>query len=233
MSNIWQKVNHIFVHDTICTKHLTMKTDWLILLNAGLNFLLRLNWLIQNIWQIKLILPTRLCAQLLFNLMFSKWACKSHKSLDSFVIKLWLCEEIFSCHSRWKLSRNCPCSPFVPTLKALGLLLADGALTVGGEDFLTRQPGFFYANGCSSETEGRKMAPKVGNERSLRGLQTGRWPKLGSYGRHWILRPETKIFAQKNIHFFPQTMFRPRPEKVSPKKWPIARIRNFFWGWSE
>ena len=135
MSNIWQKVNHIFVHDTICTKHLTMKTDWLILLNAGLNFLLRLNWLIQNIWQIKLILPTRLCAQLLFNLMFSKWACKSHKSLDSFVIKLWLCEEIFSCHSRWKLSRNCPCSPFVPTLKALGLLLADGALTVHNVHF--------------------------------------------------------------------------------------------------
>ena len=60
----------------------------------------------ENIWQIKLILPTRLCAQLLFNLMFSKWACKSHKSLDSFVIKLWLCEEIFSCHSRWKLSQG-------------------------------------------------------------------------------------------------------------------------------
>ena len=104
MSNIWQKVNHIFVHDTICTKHLTMKTDWLILLNAGLNFLLRLNWLIQNIWQIKLILPTRLCAQLLFNLMFSKWACKSHKSLDSFVIKLWSCAEFASCSSRWILS---------------------------------------------------------------------------------------------------------------------------------
>ena len=36
-----------------------------------------------------------------------------------------------------------------------------------GEDFLTRQPGFFYENGCNSGTESRKMAPKVGNERSL------------------------------------------------------------------
>ena len=43
-----------------------------------------------------------------------------------------------------------------------------------GEDFLTGQPGFFYENCCNSRTESRKIDPKVGNERSLRGLQTGR-----------------------------------------------------------
>ena len=44
-----------------------------------------------------------------------------------------------------------------------------------GEDFLTRQPGFcFYENGCNSGTESQKIVPKVGNEQSLQGLQTGR-----------------------------------------------------------
>ena len=45
-------------------------------------------------------------------------------------------------------------------LRALGLLLADGALTVG--------------RGKAFWRESRKIVPKVGNERSLRGLQTGR-----------------------------------------------------------
>ena len=42
-----------------------------------------------------------------------------------------------------------------------------------GEDFLSCQPGFFYENCCISGTERRKIDPKVVNERSLRGLQTG------------------------------------------------------------
>ena len=42
-----------------------------------------------------------------------------------------------------------------------------------GEDFLTGQPEFFYENCCNSGTESRKIDPKVGNERSLRGLQIG------------------------------------------------------------
>ena len=43
-----------------------------------------------------------------------------------------------------------------------------------GEDFLTRRPVFFYEKGCNLGTESQKIAPKVGNEQSLRGLQTGR-----------------------------------------------------------
>ena len=42
-----------------------------------------------------------------------------------------------------------------------------------GEDFLRRQPDFFYENCCISGTESRKIVPKVGNERPLRGLQMG------------------------------------------------------------
>ena len=49
-------------------------------------------------------------------------------------------------------------------LRALGLLLADGTPTGGrGEDFLSRQPNFFYGNSCNSGTESRKMVSKVGN----------------------------------------------------------------------
>ena len=43
--------------------------------------------------------------------------------------------------------------------------------------------GFSLRNGCNSVTESRKIVPKVGNERPLRGLRTGCWPKLGSYGK--------------------------------------------------
>ena len=32
-----------------------------------------------------------------------------------------------------------------------------------GEDFLSRQPDFFYGNCCNFGTESRKIAPKVGN----------------------------------------------------------------------
>ena len=42
------------------------------------------------------------------------------------------------------------------------------------EGFLTGQPGFFYKNCCISGMESKKIDPKVGNERPLRGLQTGR-----------------------------------------------------------
>ena len=36
-----------------------------------------------------------------------------------------------------------------------------------GEDFLMRQPILFYKNGRNSGTASEKIAPKVGNERSL------------------------------------------------------------------
>ena len=32
-----------------------------------------------------------------------------------------------------------------------------------GEDFLSRQPDFFYGNSCNSGTESPKMVSKVGN----------------------------------------------------------------------
>ena len=51
------------------------------------------------------------------------------------------------------------------------LLLADGALTVGRGETLTHQMVFFTKTAVTRE---QKIVPKVGNERSLQGLQTGR-----------------------------------------------------------
>ena len=44
----------------------------------------------------------------------------------------------------------------------------------GGRLFDALAKFFFYENGSNFGTESRKMAPKVGNERSLRGLRTDR-----------------------------------------------------------
>ena len=71
-----------------------------------------------------------------------------------------------------------------------------------GEDFLTGQLDFFYENCSNSGTESRKIDPKVGNERPLRGLQMGHWPKLGSYGKNWIFGPKTEISGPKKRTFF-------------------------------
>ena len=43
-------------------------------------------------------------------------------------------------------------------------------------------PSFFFSPG-SSETKSQKINPKVRNEPSLLGLQTGRWQNLGWYGK--------------------------------------------------
>ena len=48
-------------------------------------------------------------------------------------------------------------------LRALGLLLADGTPTVGGERLFELSANFFYGNSCNSGTESRKMVSKVGN----------------------------------------------------------------------
>ena len=110
-------------------------------------------------------------------------------------------------------------------LRGLGLLLADGALTVGrGKTFWRVNWFFFYGNGCNLGTESRKIGPKVGNEQSLRGLQTGHWPKLGSYGKNWILDQKPRFWAQKSAHFWGLAMFWPRPEKVvQRKKLPLPK----------
>ena len=94
-----------------------------------------------------------------------------------------------------------------------------------GEDFLTCQPFFFYRNSCNSGTESQKIVPKVGNEPSLRGLQTGRWPNLGSYGKNRIFWPKNETLGpKKRAHFLILTMFWPRPEKVvQRKKLPITK----------
>ena len=42
------------------------------------------------------------------------------------------------------------------------------------EDFLARQPVFFYENGHFSEEKVKKIDPNVLNRPSRRGLQTGR-----------------------------------------------------------
>ena len=48
-------------------------------------------------------------------------------------------------------------------LRALGLLLEDGAPTVGGGRLFDRSAEFFYGNSCNSGTESRKIVSKVGN----------------------------------------------------------------------
>ena len=67
-------------------------------------------------------------------------------------------------------------------LRALRLLLADGVPTVGREKiFWCVSQVFFYENGHNSGTKSQKIVSNVGNELSLWGLQTGLWPKLGSF----------------------------------------------------
>ena len=98
---------------------------------------------------------------------------------------------------------RCPSHVIVPhTLNSLKqfiqLLLTDVAPTVRrGKTFWRVHRIFFYENCCNSGTESRKIDPKVGNERSLRGLQTGHWPKLESYGKNWIFWPKTEISGLK------------------------------------
>ena len=45
------------------------------------------------------------------------------------------------------------------TLRAPGLLLADGAPTVRGGRLFEPSTGFFYGNSCNSGTESRKIDP--------------------------------------------------------------------------
>ena len=82
-------------------------------------------------------------------------------------------------------------------LRALGLLLYSRIPQWEGRRLFDRSVGFFYGNNCNSETESQKIVPKVGNERSLLGLQMGLWPKLGSYGKNRIFWPKTKILGPK------------------------------------
>ena len=60
-----------------------------------------------------------------------------------------------------KMAKTDVSSVFIkPAREALGLLLADGTPTVGGGKTSAK---FFYGNSCNSETESRKIVPKVRN----------------------------------------------------------------------
>ena len=83
-------------------------------------------------------------------------------------------------------------SPRARRACALGLLLADGAPTVGrGKTFWRVNRIFFTKTALTLEQ-------KVGKSlRSLRELQTGRWPKLGLYGKNRIFWPKTEVLGPK------------------------------------
>ena len=70
-------------------------------------------------------------------------------------------------------------------LRALGLLLADGAPQWSAGRFL------FLQKGCNSETKSRKINPKVGNEPSLQGSQ--KWDVDKIWGR----MAKNRVLGQK------------------------------------
>ena len=79
---------------------------------------------------------------------------------------------------------------------------ADSALTVGrGEDFLTRQQGFFYENGCNSGMESRKTVPKVGKGTVSQRATNRPLTKIGVVWQKLdILAIKTEILGPKNPH---------------------------------
>ena len=69
----------------------------------------------------------------------------------------------------------------------------------------------------------------MGNGPSLPGLQRGRWPKLGSYGKNQIFGPKNKISGPKKEHFLTLTKFWPRQGKVvQTKKYPFPKYMSVF-----
>ena len=88
----------------------------------------------------------------------------------------------------------------------------------GGGRLFDASTVFFYENGCNSGTESQKIVPKVGNERSLRGLRTGCSPNLGSCGKIGFFGQKPSFGAQKKAHFLTLTMLWPLPGKLFKKK---------------
>ena len=84
---------------------------------------------------------------------------------------------------------------------------------------------FFRHN---SKTKSQKIDPKVPNEPSLRGLQTGLWQNLGSYGKKRIFRPRTEkkhLFLNSN-HVL-ATTGKSCAEKVPLSQIDISLFANF------
>ena len=92
--------------------------------------------------------------------------------------------------------------------------------------------------GLSRAVEKSKIITDLRNEPFLQGLQTVRWPKLGSYGKNQIFGPKIEISGPKKAHILQDTMFWLRPQKSwSKKKVPFSKINisllknfgMFFW----
>ena len=93
----------------------------------------------------------------------------------------------------------------VRALRALGLLLADSALTVGwGEDFFARQPGFFFftKTAVSREQKVKKsisrcaMNPLSEGYKRVVDQNWGRMAKIGFFD------PKPKFWVQKKAITF-------------------------------
>ena len=120
------------------------------------------------------------------------------------------------------LQKFCPCKKMTNIRYVTGRLSPNKGER---EDFLTRRPSFFCENGHNSGMKSRKIAPKEGNEQYLRGLQTGCWPKLGSYGKKRIFGPKTEIWGQKQ-HPLPNGhhVLAKTGKNCSKKKVPFSKI---------
>ena len=90
--------------------------------------------------------------------------------------------------------------PEGPVLRALKLLLADGALTVrGGETFCGVRP-FFYENDRSSEMKSRKINAMEGKEPVIDKI----WGPIAKKRISW---PKSEFIGPKKEHLFTLTMF--------------------------
>ena len=102
-----------------------------------------------------------------------------------------------------------------------------------GEDFFSRQPDFFTETAVNRERKVEKIDPKVGNEPSLRGLQMGHRPKLGSYGKIGFFGQKPRFWAQKkgpllsSNHVMATTGKSCSKKKVAFSQINISLIGNF------
>ena len=119
-------------------------------------------------------------------------------------------------------------------LRALGLLLADVALTVGrGKTFWRINQVFFYKNGCSSGTESRKWLLRWEMNDLSKGYKQsvdqnwGRVVKIGFFGQKLRFRAQKKHTLLSPNHV-PATTGKICPQKkVASSQINISLLRNF------
>ena len=78
-----------------------------------------------------------------------------------------------------------------------------------GEDFLMGQPDFFTKTAVTPEQKVEKSIPRWemnGHSEGYKRAVDQNWGCVANIG---FLGQKPRFWAQKNIHFFPQTMFRP------------------------